>query len=454
MKQRIYKYDNVKAFLIFLVVIGHMTSDYVSDSHMVRWITLWIYTFHMPAFIFVSGLMHKHYVTEERAALGVKGETRLRWDKVAGFFLCAYALKGFLQVSRTLMGQHPVWSWIDEGGIPWYLFVMAEYELLFYVMRYIDGGADTRRGIPGAAVSGTTDGNEGAGRQAINTRPLVVILGAFALSAVIGYFPAVDDTFCLSRMINFLPIYMIGYYLDMKKLLPLLRGEKYGGSADAGDTAGSGQGTTVTGGLSAAEQLKIRARRRAIVIFSWLTIIVTLAVCYFGKWGMYSWRKWFTGRRSYEYLQHFFSYAVKDGWWIRICVWAVALAIVFALLALMPDKNLGFITTIGARTLSVYFWHRPLCYLFRTWKVLPRLCVLFGGTYNDAVAGVRKGFAFGGSTWSMLAAFIVYILIGAAMTALFSLEVFEHPTSDLMKLGAKFDELIHKNNKTESAAKA
>ena len=67
-----------------------MTTDYVSDSHMVRWITLWIYSFHMPAFIFISGLVHKHYITEERAALGVKGETRLRWDKVAGFFLCAW----------------------------------------------------------------------------------------------------------------------------------------------------------------------------------------------------------------------------------------------------------------------------------------------------------------------------------------------------------------------------
>ena len=42
MKQRIYKYDNVKALLIFLVVIGHMTTDYVSDSFLVRWTTLWI----------------------------------------------------------------------------------------------------------------------------------------------------------------------------------------------------------------------------------------------------------------------------------------------------------------------------------------------------------------------------------------------------------------------------
>ena len=406
-KKRIYKYDNVKALLIFLVVIGHMTTDYVSDSHMVRWITLWIYSFHMPAFIFISGLVHKQYITQERAALGIKGETSLRWDKVAGFFLCAYGLKIFLQFTRTLMGQNPLWHWIAEPGIPWYLFVMAEYEMLFYVMKYIDGGSCTS----------DIASPDGRAHTIKNKRPLAVILGAFALSAVIGYFPVIGDTFCLSRMINFLPIYMIGYYLDMKKFLPFLKGEGYGGVHS--DAAG------------------IRKRRLMICAFSWLTIAVTMAVCCFGKWGMYSWRKWFTGRRSYEFLQDFFSYAYANGWWIRIAVWAVALIITFSIVALIPDRDFGFLTTIGARTLSVYFWHRPLCYLFRTWKVLPRLYMLFGGTYNEAVAGQIKGHAFVGGEMKMLLPLIVYCLIGAAMTAFFSLKVFEHPTSDLMELGAR-----------------
>ena len=199
MKQRIYKYDNVKALLIFLVVLGHMTTDYVSDSTLVRWTTLWIYSFHMPAFIFISGLVHKQYITEEKASLGIKGETRVRWDKILGFFLCGYALKVFLQFTRSLMGQNPLWHWIQEPGIPWYLFVMAEYELLFYLMRRIDD----------------------------KVKPWMMITGAFALSAVIGYFPAVGDTFCLSRMINFLPIYMLGYYMDMKSFLGIIEQKKY-----------------------------------------------------------------------------------------------------------------------------------------------------------------------------------------------------------------------------------
>lgn len=370
MKQRIYRYDNVKAFLIFLVVLGHMTTDYVSDSQLVRWTTLWIYSFHMPAFIFLSGLVHKQYITEERAAAGIKGETRMRLDKVLGFFLCGYTLKVFLQFTRTLMGQNPLWHWIEEPGIPWYLFVMAEFELLFYLMRRIDS----------------------------KVKPQLMIAGAFALSAVIGYFPAVGDAFCLSRMINFLPIYMIGYYLDMRKFNEFLSKKPY------------------------------RAAGTAVMI-------VTLIVCRMLPWGGYSLRKWFTGRRSYEFLSDFFGgAAISYGWLIRLGIWAVAILITLAVIAAIPDKDFGFITTIGSRTLNVYFWHRPVCYLFRNWEVLPRLFVLFGGTYKAAAAGQASGLAFAGHDGAMLAAYIVYILIAAVMTAVFSLKLFDHPCNDLMKL--------------------
>ena len=374
MKQRIYRYDNVKALLIFLVVLGHMTTDYVSDSHLVRWTTLWIYSFHMPAFIFLSGLVHKHYISAERASLGVKGETRMRWDKFLGFFICGYGLKVFLQFTRTLMGQTPLWHWIEEPGIPWYLFVMAEFELLFYLMRRIDA----------------------------KVKPWVMICGAFALSAVIGYFPSVGDTFCLSRMINFLPIYMIGYYLDMRKLNEFI------------------------------EQTKYKAAGAVVIIAS-------LIACRMLPWGGYSLRKWFTGRRSYEFLSDFFgSAAVSWGWAIRLGIWAVAIMITLAVIAVIPDKDMGFITTAGSRTLNVYFWHRPVCYLFRNWMVLPRLFMLFGGRYNAAAAGQIRGLAFtGGTSGAMIAAYAVYIVIAAAMTAFFSLNVFGHPCNDIMRAAGR-----------------
>jgi fucose 4-O-acetylase-like acetyltransferase len=408
-KKRIYKYDNVKAFLIFLVVIGHMTTDYVSDSHMIRWVTLWIYSFHMPAFIFLSGLVHKQYISEARAQAGVRGETRMRWDKVAGFFLCGYALKVFLQLSRTLMGQNPLWHWIEEPGIPWYLFVMAEYELLFYVMRLIDGGSDAS--------------------AEKSKKPVFVIIGAFALSAVIGYFPAVGDIFCLSRMINFLPIYALGYYMDMRKTLDWFEGRGYGTAGNIPDRSPD----------------EIRNRKALMRFASWAVIIASALICYNGKWGLYSWRKWFTGRRSYEFLQDFFSNALSMGWLIRLAVWGIALILTFAILAVIPDRDLGPVTVAGQRTLQVYFWHRPVCYLFRTLHVLPSLVVMFGGTYDEALYGPKAGLAFGGSNGAMIAGFIVYLLIGLAMTGLFSLNIFEHPTTELMKLGARIGELCRRS---------
>lgn len=350
-KQRVYKYDNVKALLIFLVVIGHMTTDYVSDSELVRWTTLWIYLFHMPAFIFISGLVHKQYITDEQKALGVKGETQLRLDKALGLFLCGYTLKIVIEITRTLLGQNPEWHWISEPGIPWYLFVMAEYELLFFAMRKI-----------GQKV-----------------KPIVMIISAFLISAVIGYVP-MGDVLSLSRMINFLPIYMIGYYLDMRAFLQMIE--------------------------------KIRYK-----IFSVFVIISSVIICKFGSWDMYHWRKWFTGRRSYYFLSSYFSYATKWGPAIRLIVWVIAIIISLSIIILMPNRNLGYITKIGSRTLNVYFWHRPVCYLLCSLGLLPNLVELFGGLYYVA--------------------YVVYLLVAFAMTAFFSLKMFEHPCKDLMCLASR-----------------
>ena len=54
----------ITVFTIILVVIGHadMTSAY--DE---LWIKRWIYSFHMPLFVFASGLMCEHAIqTKER----------------------------------------------------------------------------------------------------------------------------------------------------------------------------------------------------------------------------------------------------------------------------------------------------------------------------------------------------------------------------------------------------
>lgn len=374
MSRRVYRYDNVKALLMFLVVVGHMTTDYAPDSWIVRWVTVWIFSFHMPAFVFTSGILHKRYITGEQEAAGKKGQTVLRWDRMIGYILCAYALKAFLYYSRMLIWPNPPWHWLSEHSIPWYLFVMAEYELLFYVMRRIDG----------------------------KVKPWIIVAASFALCSAAGYFrlPEEGDFLCLLRFFNFLPFYAIGYYLDMQAFNEWLD-------------------------------------KRWLKIMGWVIITISLVGFANSPWGIYSWRKWFTGRRSYEWLLEFFDFAVRSGWWVRLAVWGFSLLMAFAVIAVIPDRDLGIFSLVGRRTLGIYFWHKPTQYLLKIGNVLPRLVMLFGGTYNEAVEGPAHGLAFGGSEFSMIAGFIAYLIICALITLFFSLKVFEHPCSDLMKLGGK-----------------
>lgn len=48
-------FDFIKGILIFLVVWGHSIQFYIDGNYLLNPIYIWIYSFHMPLFIFVSG---------------------------------------------------------------------------------------------------------------------------------------------------------------------------------------------------------------------------------------------------------------------------------------------------------------------------------------------------------------------------------------------------------------
>lgn len=62
LKQRDTKWDNIKFILITCVVTGHMIYLFLGDSILAKGIYLWIYSFHIPAFLFLSGMFSKHAV--------------------------------------------------------------------------------------------------------------------------------------------------------------------------------------------------------------------------------------------------------------------------------------------------------------------------------------------------------------------------------------------------------
>lgn len=170
--KRISKYDNIKALLIICVVFGHLATPYKNDSHLLRSLTIFIYMFHMPAFIFLSGLFHK------KASL----------KKAGLYFIYAYVLKFILFLTKSALGLSANWDWTHEASVPWYLIVIAEYEILFILFEKLD-----KRLILGLSI---------------------------IISLLSGYIP-INDFFCLDRAMSFLPFFTVGYLSNKKKLLKL-----------------------------------------------------------------------------------------------------------------------------------------------------------------------------------------------------------------------------------------
>lgn len=81
MAKRIEKWDILKFFLIFTVVLGHIADFYTDKSEAMQYLYLFIYIFHMPLFIFVSGLFSKRTVNERRI------------DKIAGYMIVYFFTK-------------------------------------------------------------------------------------------------------------------------------------------------------------------------------------------------------------------------------------------------------------------------------------------------------------------------------------------------------------------------
>ena len=66
-KERDFLFDNYKAFLIIMVVIGHFLQPCYKNNIVLNILKIFIYTFHMPAFVFVSGYFSKKNVSWKTA---------------------------------------------------------------------------------------------------------------------------------------------------------------------------------------------------------------------------------------------------------------------------------------------------------------------------------------------------------------------------------------------------
>ena len=165
---RIFKWDNIRALLIFFVVFGHIVTHYTDFSSFYRSMYVFIYAFHMPFFIFVSGYFHKN--------VNIK-------NKVVFYLLMAVLLRFLLfTVHDLILGAEGELELASNEGIQWFMFAMAAFiALTYFLHRY----------------------------NKIFVLVIAVIFGCFA-----GYDPDINDILVLSRIIVFYPFYWAGYCLQ------------------------------------------------------------------------------------------------------------------------------------------------------------------------------------------------------------------------------------------------
>ena len=85
---RIYFYDNLKFILITFVVIGHFLL-HILDYQISKSLFLFIYAFHMPLFIFITGFLSKRLTDKN-------GNFRL--ERILGFMILYIIFKILIYV--------------------------------------------------------------------------------------------------------------------------------------------------------------------------------------------------------------------------------------------------------------------------------------------------------------------------------------------------------------------
>lgn len=181
MKKRDVYFDNLKAILIFMVVLGHFL-NLNSSTLLIGAFNNIIYFFHMPLFVFVTGYFSKNIVSQRASEIE---------NILYTYFV--FQVLNYLYTKFTGLGYGTTNIFLPTYQ-NWYLLGVFFWRLLipygnFFNKKY-------------------------------------VIIFSFLLAFGIGFIDDFNSFLGLYRIIYFFPIFILGYYcVDLKALL--LRVSRY-----------------------------------------------------------------------------------------------------------------------------------------------------------------------------------------------------------------------------------
>lgn len=293
--------DNVKGFLIICVVAGHFLESGIDyHSNMCKSLFLFIYSFHMPLFVFASGLMCEHAIkTKERFC-----------KKLASFAGLFVLLKLLIFPFQRLNNPDLTFSLVKTDGVPWYLFAMC----VFYTCAYLLRNMDKRK----------------------------VLAISFFIALMAGYDNGIGDVFAFSRCLVFFPWFVLGWMSDVNKL-------------------------------------EFQLHRRSLRILAPIIVLTFFILCRVNIDSFYIFRRFFTGRSSYEAL---LDDAVEIGILFRLSAYMITFIIGVCIMSIIPRRKLFHLDVLGKESMSIYFFHRPVLFYLEYVETYPFLYQHFHGWAN------------------------------------------------------------------------
>ena len=168
--KRIGWLDSLKGFLIILVVFGHVILPIEQMPSQISFLYDFIYLFHMPLFVFVSGFFAKSTFKDGR----------LRANRILSYVALAFLFN--IAVKAVDPGALTLKSAFFFSSAPWYLMSLATWMCLTPLLKSL--------------------------------KPWFAVSVSFAMAIGLAVSPMSTDFVSLSRTVSFLPWFALGYYMS------------------------------------------------------------------------------------------------------------------------------------------------------------------------------------------------------------------------------------------------
>lgn len=179
-KVRDNRIDSVKFWLIILVIAGHVSTRHqFSDNPECYAIGKWIYIFHMPLFIFISG-----YFSRKKNKIDFIASIWKLLEPLILFQVIARLLDYIIGLSFSFSFQNILTPW----WVLWYLLSLIYWRLLLQI-------------IPDSILRNTK----------------LVLFTTLIISLFAGFFPF-NRFLSIQRTLSFLPFFFLGFYMRNKNI--------------------------------------------------------------------------------------------------------------------------------------------------------------------------------------------------------------------------------------------